>query len=160
MEAPISWNYSRKGMHCSGVVCWSQLGYKLSEPCSSLDKQLTNSVAQEPKGSSPHSQQLATGPYPQPVESDPHLPASLPKIHFDPNLPRTPWSCVQCFVAKIEFYGKGLLAPAQPPNWRTTHCQLFTIAYSIYSLLPSISGFSLLYPQPEDAPCRGDSGPI
>jgi hypothetical protein len=33
---------------------------------------LTNSVAQEPEGSSPHSQQPATGPYPVPVESNPH----------------------------------------------------------------------------------------
>jgi hypothetical protein len=32
----------------------------------------TNSVAQEPEGSSPHSQQLATGPYHEPVESNPH----------------------------------------------------------------------------------------
>jgi hypothetical protein len=31
-----------------------------------------NSVAQEPEGSPPHSQQLATGPYPEPVESNPH----------------------------------------------------------------------------------------
>jgi hypothetical protein len=30
-----------------------------------------NSVAQEPEGSSPYSQQLATGPYPEPVESNP-----------------------------------------------------------------------------------------
>jgi hypothetical protein len=29
---------------------------------------LTKSVAPEPKGSSQHSQQLATGPYPEPVE--------------------------------------------------------------------------------------------
>jgi hypothetical protein len=35
------------------------------------DVQVTNSVAQEPEGSSPHSQQLATGPYPEPVESNP-----------------------------------------------------------------------------------------
>jgi hypothetical protein len=28
---------------------------------------LTNSVAQEPEGSSPHSQQPATGPYPEPA---------------------------------------------------------------------------------------------
>jgi hypothetical protein len=32
---------------------------------------ITNSVAHEPEGSSPHSQ-LATGPYPDPVESNPH----------------------------------------------------------------------------------------
>jgi hypothetical protein len=30
--------------------------------------QLTNSVAQEPQGSSPHSQQPATGPCPEPVD--------------------------------------------------------------------------------------------
>jgi hypothetical protein len=32
----------------------------------------TNSMAQEPEGSSPHSEQLATGPYPEPAESNPH----------------------------------------------------------------------------------------
>jgi hypothetical protein len=44
---------------------------------------LTNSVAQEPEGSSPHSQQPATGPCPEPVESNPPPPpqANLPKIH-------------------------------------------------------------------------------
>jgi hypothetical protein len=35
---------------------------------------LTNSVAQEPEGSSPHSQQPATGPCPETVESTPHPP--------------------------------------------------------------------------------------
>jgi hypothetical protein len=34
--------------------------------------QLTNSVAPEPEGSSPHSQQPANGPYPEPGESTPH----------------------------------------------------------------------------------------
>jgi hypothetical protein len=33
---------------------------------------INNSVAQEPEGSSPHSQQPATGPCPKPVESNPH----------------------------------------------------------------------------------------
>jgi hypothetical protein len=37
-------------------------------------RKLTNSVAQEPEGSSPHSQQPATGPCPEPVESNPHSP--------------------------------------------------------------------------------------
>jgi hypothetical protein len=41
-------------------------------------KQLTNSVAQEPEGSSPHSQQPATGPCPEPVESNPHPPSQSP----------------------------------------------------------------------------------
>jgi hypothetical protein len=34
-------------------------------------------VAQEPEGSSPHSQQLATGPCPEPVESNPHHPKPI-----------------------------------------------------------------------------------
>jgi hypothetical protein len=36
---------------------------------------LTNSVAQEPEGSSP---QPATGPCPEPVESNPHPPSQSP----------------------------------------------------------------------------------
>jgi hypothetical protein len=39
---------------------------------------ITNSVAQEREGSSPHSQQPATGPYPEPVESTPHSPSQSP----------------------------------------------------------------------------------
>jgi hypothetical protein len=41
----------------------------------------TNSVAQETEGSSSHSQQPATGPHPEPVESNPHPQANLPKIY-------------------------------------------------------------------------------
>jgi hypothetical protein len=41
----------------------------------------TNSVAPEPEGSSPHSQQPANGPYPEPGESNPHpQPISLRSI--------------------------------------------------------------------------------
>jgi hypothetical protein len=47
---------------------------------------LTNWVALEPKGSSSHFQEPATGPYPEPVESTPTL-ANLPKNHSDPILP-------------------------------------------------------------------------
>jgi hypothetical protein len=39
---------------------------------------ITNSVAQEPEGSSPHSQQPATGSCPEPVESNPHTPSQSP----------------------------------------------------------------------------------
>jgi hypothetical protein len=38
----------------------------------------TNSVAPEPEGSSPHSQQPANGPYPEPGESTPHPPNQYP----------------------------------------------------------------------------------
>jgi hypothetical protein len=54
--------------------------------------QLTNSVAPEPEGSSPHTQQPANDPYPEPGESTPHPPTNLPKVHFDPILPSTHWS--------------------------------------------------------------------
>jgi hypothetical protein len=47
----------------------------------------TNSVAPEPEGSSPHSQQPASGPYPLHTP-----PTNLPKVHFDPILPSTAWS--------------------------------------------------------------------
>jgi hypothetical protein len=53
------------------------------------DKTVTNSEAQEPEGSTPHSQQPATGTCPEPVESNPHLPANLSKIHSDPTFPPT-----------------------------------------------------------------------
>jgi hypothetical protein len=39
---------------------------------------LTTSVAKEPEGSSPHSQQPATGPCPEPVVSNPHPPSQSP----------------------------------------------------------------------------------
>jgi hypothetical protein len=35
-------------------------------------------VAPEPEGSSPHSQQPANGPYPEPGESTPHPPNQSP----------------------------------------------------------------------------------
>jgi hypothetical protein len=38
---------------------------------------LTNSVAPEPEGSSPHSQQPANDSYPEPVESTPHTPKPI-----------------------------------------------------------------------------------
>jgi hypothetical protein len=53
---------------------------------------INNFVAQEPEGSSPHSQQLSTSPHPEPVESNPHPQAYVPKIHSDPILPSAPWS--------------------------------------------------------------------
>jgi hypothetical protein len=42
------------------------------------DSLLTNSVAPEPEGSSPHSQQPSNGPYPEPDESTPHPPNQSP----------------------------------------------------------------------------------
>jgi hypothetical protein len=52
---------------------------------------VTNFVAPKPEGSSPYSQEPATGSYPEPTEST-LPPANLPKIHSDPILPSTPQS--------------------------------------------------------------------
>jgi hypothetical protein len=93
----------------------------------------------EPEGSLPCSQ----GPYPE---------AYIQGIRPGPRL-------LVVFRNKLIFYGEELLAPPQPPSWRTTPCRLSATAYSIYSQLPTIPGGRLLHPQPEDAPCRGDKGP-
>jgi hypothetical protein len=43
-------------------------------------------MAPEPEGSSPHSQQPANDPYPEPGESTPHPhPPNLSKVYFDPS---------------------------------------------------------------------------
>jgi hypothetical protein len=44
----------------------------------------------EPEGLSPHSQQLATCPYPEPDWSSPCPPSNLSQIHFNIILPSTP----------------------------------------------------------------------
>jgi hypothetical protein len=63
---------------------------------STTPQERTNSVAPEPEGSSPHSQQPPSGPYPEPGESTPHSspPTNLPKVH-----PPT-----YAFVFKVVFF--------------------------------------------------------
>jgi hypothetical protein len=51
------------------------------------------------------------------------------------------------FHSKITFYSEELLAPHQPPSWRTAHCQPPRLAYSVYSQWPSISAGHLLHPK-------------
>jgi hypothetical protein len=43
---------------------------------------ITNSVAKKPEGPSPNSQQFATGPCPEPVESNPHPLSQSPQDPF------------------------------------------------------------------------------
>jgi hypothetical protein len=49
-------------------------------------------MAPEPEGSSLYSQELATGPYPEPSEFTPPPSGNLPMIHSDPILWSTPQS--------------------------------------------------------------------
>jgi hypothetical protein len=58
---------------------------------------LTISVAPEQEGSSPHSQQPASGPYPERSECTSYPPTNPPKVHFDSILPSTPWSSKRSF---------------------------------------------------------------
>ena len=37
----------------------------------------------------------------------------------------------------VKFFGEQLLAPRQPPYWRTTPCRLSATAYSVYPQLLS-----------------------
>jgi hypothetical protein len=50
---------------------------------------------------------------------------------------------IEIVATNLFFYGEGLLAPSQPPSWRTTPCHLSPAAYSIYSQLSSITGSRL-----------------
>jgi hypothetical protein len=52
------------------------------------------------------------------------------------------------------FYGEETTAP----RWRIAPSRLWVTANSIYLQLSSTAR-GRLYPQPEDAPCRGDKGP-
>jgi hypothetical protein len=66
-------------------------------------------VAQEPEGSSLHSQHPDTGPYPEPAEYIPIfrcLGCAKQSVLIR--------GCVKCFVTNIEFYGGGGVSP--PPN--------------------------------------------
>jgi hypothetical protein len=96
----------------------------------------------EHEGSIPCSQQPSTCTYPEQILSKKSIPRTSATLRN-----------------KIIFYGEELLAPRPTPSWRPTPCRLPATAYSVYLQLPSISGGHLLYPQPEDAPCRGENGP-
>jgi hypothetical protein len=60
---------------------------------------------------------------------------------------------------KVAFLRWGVVSPRPTPSWRATPCRLSATVYLIYSQLPFISWGRLLHPQPEDAPCQGESGP-
>jgi hypothetical protein len=78
-----------------------------------LPNQLTNSVVPETESSSPHSQEPATSPYPEPDESTPYThthththtptnqPTNLPKICSNPILPSMPRSSKWCLSFRL-----------------------------------------------------------
>jgi hypothetical protein len=79
-SSEMFWNFFQDDLH--GVLQevqfhstndqWSMIIQKLTR------LPLTNSVAPEPEGSSPHSQQPANDPSPEPAESTPHPPNQSP----------------------------------------------------------------------------------
>jgi hypothetical protein len=101
----------------------------------------------------------------------------LPKVQLNVILPPRPkssqWSltfgpppspmratCFEIFRNKLIFYGEELLSPRQIPNLEdhplsaVCGCLFSIFAATLRIWRPS------LHPKPEDAPCRGDKGPI
>jgi hypothetical protein len=84
-------------------------------------------VAPEPKGSSLHLREPATGPYAEPTESTPYLQDNLPKMHSDSILPSTTrfseWSLSSGFPTKTLHFS--LLSYAchmpRPPHYPSFH---------------------------------------
>jgi hypothetical protein len=76
----------------SGPACTWPFSFPEFYVCLEVTSSVTTFVVQEPEGSSPHSQQPATGLYPETVESNRPPAANLPKTHPDPILLSTPWS--------------------------------------------------------------------
>jgi hypothetical protein len=88
----LKWHYIYQQITLPIISTSSSSSYATSERLVAALENQTKPVAQEPEGSSPHSQQPATGPSPEPVESNPHPQANLPTIHSDPIFPPTPRS--------------------------------------------------------------------
>jgi hypothetical protein len=97
-----SWSYFLKGNFVNfAFLSVFEVNYWIQIHCCKAIN-LTNSVAQEPEGSSPHSQQPAIGPCPETVESNPHpssqsiliqsshLRLGLPSGLFHSGFPTTP----------------------------------------------------------------------
>ena len=74
----------------------------------------------EPKGSLPHSQMLATRPYPEPAQSSPYSHIPLPEIHLNIIYPPTPgspqWSLSLRFPYENPVYASPLPIHATFPS--------------------------------------------
>jgi hypothetical protein len=90
-------------------------------------------MAQEPEGSSPHSQQPATGPCPEPVESNPHAPQPIsqisiiiPSSHLRLTLPKYKnlsveiqrmWN-IKCTVILVIIGAMGIVSKSLKKIWK------------------------------------------
>jgi hypothetical protein len=64
------------------------------------------------------------------------------------------------FRNKLIFYGEELFVQRPTLKLQEHPLSPAATAFLIHSQLPSTSGGRLLHPQPEDAPCSADRGPI
>jgi hypothetical protein len=105
-------------------------------------------VTPEPERSSPCSQESATGPYPEPVESTPHTPANLPKVHSGPILPSTPrffeWS-LSFGLSHQSFAHFSLLSHACH-MFRPSHPPWFVLPNDIWGWLQIMKFLNVLLP--------------
>jgi hypothetical protein len=94
----------------------------------------------EPEGSLPHSQEPATCPHPK-------------------NQSRSEALCCVSYHGNF-FYGEELLAPRPIPNLEAH--PLSTVRDCLFSVFAATLHIRrpFRHPQPEDAPCRGDRGPL
>jgi hypothetical protein len=90
-------------------------------------------VAQEPEGSSPHSQQPTAGPCPEPVEYNLHPPSQSPEDPF--------WSHLPTYALVFQVVSFQWTWPIQAPNIPCTKCVLHFLNM-IWSTIP-ISNFRL-----------------
>jgi hypothetical protein len=108
----------------------------------------SSSVAPEPRGSSPHSQESATGPYPEPTESTPHLPAILPKTHSDPDPPI--YASVFRVVSFLRAFPlKPCTIPSPLPSWhmpQSSHYPWFNLPNYIWGWVQIMSLLTVQLP--------------
>jgi hypothetical protein len=101
-------------------------------------------------GSLPHSQEPSNCLCPEPAQSSPRSPPHFFKIKF----------LSICFVTSCFFYGEELLATRPIPKLEyhpssaVRDCLFSTFAATLHNWRP------FLYPQHQDAPCRGDRDPL